>query len=286
MTASLVSDGATHSQQSFHRIKSTEGHFSLNFREIWAYRGLLYFLIWRDVKVRYKQTALGAAWAIIAPLTTVLVFSVFFGRVAKIPSDGIPYPLFSFSAMVPWTFFATGLNSSANSMVSSANLLTKVYFPRLCIPIASVLAASIDFVVALLALFVMMAAYRVVPSARLCALPLFFLLAVVTALGAGLWFAAINVRYRDVKFLVPFLTQVWLFATPIAYPSSLLHEPWRTVYAVNPMVGVVEGFRWSLLRSDSASALQFLISTLIAICLLASGVFVFRKMERTFADFV
>src|SRR5436190_16494115 len=227
-------------------IQPSTGWITLRLGELWRYRELLYFLTWRDIKVRYKQTALGAAWAIIQPLFTMLVFSLFFGRLAKIPSDGIPYPIFSYAALVPWTFFANGLNQSSNSLVGSSNLITKVYFPRLVIPISTVISGVIDFALAFAVLLVMMFYYGIVPTLNIIWLPAFLLLAVITALGVGLWLSALNVEYRDVRYIVPFLTQFWMFATPIVYPSTLLQKPWRTIYALNPMVGVIEGFRWAL----------------------------------------
>jgi lipopolysaccharide transport system permease protein len=255
-------------------------------RELWDYRELFYFLVWRDVKVRYKQTALGAAWAIIQPLFTVLIFSLFFGRLAKMPSDGIPYPLFSFTALVPWTFFSYGLNQSSNSLVGSANLITKVYFPRLAMPISSVVAGTVDFLLAFFVLLVMMLHYRVSPTRNIVFLPLFFLLTLIASLGIGLWLSALNVKFRDVRLVLPFLVQIWMFATPIAYPSSLLHEPWRTVYGLNPMVGVVEGFRWALLGVKSPPGPMVFVSGAISVLLLLGGLIYFRRMEKTFADLV
>jgi lipopolysaccharide transport system permease protein len=236
--------------------------------------------------VRYKQTALGAAWAVIQPVMTMVVFSLFFGKLGKIPSDKIPYPIFSFAALVPWTFFANGLTQASNSLVSSANLLKKVYFPRLTIPVATVLSGVVDFVLAFVVLLVMMLYYGIVPTANTLWLPLFLLLAVVTSLGVGMWLAALSVEYRDVRYVVPFLTQFWLFATPIAYPSSLLPEPWRTVYGLNPMAGVVEGFRWALLGTDTAPGPIVIASSSAALLILVSGSFYFRRMEKTFADVV
>jgi homopolymeric O-antigen transport system permease protein len=268
------------------RIKPSNGWVSLKLGELWQYRGLLYFLIWRDVKVRYKQTALGAAWAIIQPVMIMVVFSLFFGKLGKIPSDGVPYPIFSFAALVPWTFFANGLSQSSNSLVGSSNLITKVYFPRLAIPIATVLSGVVDFVLAFMVLLVMMLYYGITPTINTLWLPLFLLLAVVISLGVGLWLSALNVEFRDVRYVVPFLTQFWLFATPIAYPSSLLHEPWRTVYGLNPMVGVVEGFRWALLGTATAPGPSLVTSSLAALVILVSGAFYFRRMEKTFADVV
>lgn len=268
------------------RIRPSRGWVSLKLDELWEYRELLYFLVWRDVKVRYKQTVLGAAWAILQPLLTMVVFSLFFGKLGKIPSDGLPYPIFSFAALVPWTFFASGLGQGANSLVGSQNLIKKVYFPRLVIPISSVLAGVVDFAIAFLVLLAMMLAYGIVPTAAALWLPLLLLLALVTALGVSLWLSALNVQFRDIRYTVPFLTQLWLFATPIAYPSSLLPEPWRTVYALNPMVGVVEGFRWALLGTDTAPGPMVLASSLAALALLASGAYYFRRMEKSFADVV
>jgi lipopolysaccharide transport system permease protein len=268
------------------RIQASKGWVSLKLRELWEYRELLYFLTWRDIKVRYKQTALGAAWAIIQPFFTMVVFSLFFGRLAKIPSDGIPYPIFSFAALVPWTFFANGLSQSANSLVGSANLIKKIYFPRLAVPIATILSGAIDFALAFVVLLGMMLYYGIVPTINTIWLPLFLLLALVTSLGVGLWLSAMNVQFRDVRYVVPFLTQVWMFATPIAYPSSLLGEPWRTLYGLNPMVGVVEGFRWALLGSNEAPGPVVAVSGLAALALLVSGAFYFRRMEKNFADVV
>ena len=268
------------------RIEPLRGWVSLKLKELWEYRELVYFFIWRDIKVRYKQTALGAAWAIIQPFCTMVVFSLFFGRLAKIPSDGVPYPIFSFTALVPWAFFAHGLSSSANSMVGSANLIKKVYFPPLALPIATVLSGIVDFAIAFTVLLGMMLYYGIVPTMNLLWLPCFLLLAVVTSLGVGLWLSAINVKYRDVRHTVPFITQFWLFSTPIAYPSSLLSESWRTVYGLNPMVGVVEGFRWALLGTETHPEPIMIVSSAAALAVLVGGAFYFRRMEKTFADIV
>jgi homopolymeric O-antigen transport system permease protein len=268
------------------RIEPSRGWVSLKLHEILEYRELLYFLGWRDIKVRYKQTALGAAWAIIQPFFTMVVFSVFFGKLAKIPSDGIPYPIFAYAALVPWTFFANGLNQSSNSLVSGAQLIKKVYFPRLIVPVAAVLAGVVDFVLAFIVLLGMMFYYGLTPTANVVWLPAFLLLALITSLGVGLWLSTLNVRYRDVRYAVPFITQFWLFATPIAYPSTLLSEPWRTLYGLNPMVGVVEGFRWALLRTDTQPGAMILVSCLMALAILITGAFYFRRMEKTFADVV
>ena len=267
-------------------IKPSRGWVPLRLRDLWEYRELLFFLTWRDIKVRYKQTALGALWAIIQPFFTMVVFSIFFGRLAKIPSDGIPYPLFAYAALVPWTFFANGLSQSSNSLVGSAELITKVYFPRLIIPVSSILSGLLDFVIAF-AVFILMALYYgIYPTVSIILLPFLLLLGFTTALGVGLWLSALNVRFRDVRYIIPFLTQFWLFATPIAYPSSLLHDPWRIVYGINPMVGVVEGFRWALLGTETAPGAMIIVSSLVAVCLLVSGVFYFKRVEKYFADVI
>lgn len=268
------------------RIERSRGWVALQLKELWAYRELLYFLVWRDVKVRYKQTALGVSWAIIQPVFTMVVFSLFFGRLAKMPSDGIPYPLFSYAALVPWTFFSHGLTLASNSLVGSANLIKKVYFPRLAIPIASVTSGAIDFVIAFIVLLGMMIYYGIVPTLNVIWLPLLLLITFITSLGVSLWLSALNVQFRDVRYMIPFLTQLWLFATPIAYPSSLLSEPWRTLYSLNPMVGVVEGFRWALLGTDTAPGPILIVSSLAALALLVGGAFYFRRLEKNFADVV
>lgn len=267
-------------------IQPSRGWVSLHLRELWDYRELLYFLTWREVKVRYKQTALGAAWAIIQPLFTMLVFSLFFGRLAKVPSDGIPYPLFSLAGLIPWTFFANALTQSSNSLVTSSNLISKVYFPRLTIPLSAVLSGIVDFAVSLILLVGMMAFYHCVPPLRCIYVLAFFVLAFVAATGVGLWLSALNVEYRDVRYTVPFLTQFWMFATPIAYPSSMLHGAWRTLYGLNPMVGVVEGFRWALLGANTAPGPIIAASSVASVLILIGGAYYFRRMEKTFADVV
>jgi lipopolysaccharide transport system permease protein len=269
------------------RLEPSKGWVSLKMREVWEYRELLYFLTWRDVKVRYKQTVLGASWAIIQPFFTMVVFSIFFGKLAGIDTDsGVPYPIWSYTALVPWTFFANGLTQSANSLVTSANLIKKIFFPRLVIPISSVIAGVVDFVLAFVVLLGMMLVYGIAPTINVVFLPLFLLLAFTTSLGVGLWLSAMNVQFRDVRYTIPFLTQFWLFATPIAYPSSLLSDKWRIVYGLNPMAGVVEGFRWALLGSNDAPGLMIIISALTAVLLTISGAYYFRRMEKTFADVV
>ncbi len=267
-------------------VKPSRGWVSLKLNELWHYRELLYFLTWRDIKVRYKQTVLGAAWAIIQPFFTMVVFSLFFGKLAKVPSDGIPYPIFAYTALVPWTFFANGLTQSSNSLVGNANLIKKVYFPRLVIPISSVISGTFDFILAFVVLLGMMLYYGIFPTVNIVWLPFLLLLTFVTSLGVGLWLSALNVQFRDVGYTVPFLTQFWLFATPIAYPSSLLSEPWRTLYGINPMAGVVEGFRWALLSTDTAPGPMIVVSSLVAFAVLIGGVFYFKRLERSFADVI
>ncbi len=267
-------------------IEPTKGWVSLKLHELCEYRELLYFLVWRDVKVRYKQTVLGAAWAVIQPFMAMVVFSIFFGKLAKMPSDGIPYPLFAYSALVPWSFFANGLSQASNSLVGSAHLITKVYFPRLVVPISSVISGIVDFVLAFVVLLGMMLSFGVLPTVNVIWLPFLLALAFVTALGVGMWFSALSVEFRDVRYVVPFLTQFWMFATPIVYPSSLLSEPWRTLYGINPMVGVVEGFRWALLGHRTAPGPMIIVSSCAALLILIGGAFYFRKMEKTFADLV
>lgn len=268
------------------RIEPSRGLVSLRLSEFWAYRELLYFLIWRDIKVRYKQAALGIGWAVIQPVTTMIVFSIFFGKLGKISSDGIPYPVFSFAALVPWTLFSSGLSTAANSLVGNSNLIKKVYFPRLIIPVATVLAGVVDFVIAFVILLVLMAYYGIFPTAKILSLPLFLLLTLITSMSVSLWLSALNVKYRDVKYAISFLTQIWLFATPVAYPSSLLPEPYRMIYAINPMVGVVEGFRWALLDAPNSPGAMTFVSAAVAVLLLVSGAFYFRQMEKSFADIV
>ena len=266
------------------RRKPSKGWAWPKFRELWEYRELLFFFVWRDIKVRYKQTVLGAAWAIIQPFFTMVIFSLFFGRLANVPSDGLPYPIFSYAALVPWTFFATALTQASNSLVMNANMVKKIYFPRLTLPIATVLAGVVDFALAFLVLIGMMLFYRLAPTINVIWLPLFLLLALVTSLGVSLWLSAMNVQFRDVHYTIPFLTQAWLLITPIAYPSSLLSEPWHTLYGLNPMAGVVEGFRWALLGTDTPPGPMTLVSALVALALFIGGAFYFRRMEQGFAD--
>lgn len=267
-------------------IEPTTGWVGLRFKELWRFRELIYFLTWRDIKVRYKQTLLGIAWAVIQPLMTMVVFSFFFGQLAQVPSDGIPYPLFTFAGLVPWTFFANALTQSSNSLVNNANLIQKVYFPRLIIPVSAVLAGIVDFLLAFLVLLGIMVYFGVFPSLSLLTLPLFILLAFITSLGVGLWFTALSVQFRDVRYVVGFLVQFWFFITPVTYSSSMLEGQWRLLYGINPMVGVVEGFRWALLKSGESPDSLIYVSAGIALLIFIGGLFYFRRMEKTFSDVI
>ena len=267
-------------------IRPTSGWVPLGLRDLRAYHELLYFLTWRNLKVRYKQTALGAAWAILQPLATMLVFTLFFGKLARVPSDGHPYAIFSYAALVPWTYFANALTQASNSLVEHERLVTKVYFPRLLLPLSSVIAGLVDFAIAFVVLMVLGIHFAVEPGIRMLALPLLVLLMVASALGAALWLSALNVQYRDVRYVTPFLIQFWLFVTPVAYPSSLIPARWHTVYGLNPMAGVVEGFRWTLLGTASPVVPVILSSVATATVILVGGLYYFRRMERTFADVV
>jgi homopolymeric O-antigen transport system permease protein len=268
------------------RIEPKKGWSHLNVGEVWRYRELLYFFIWRDLKVRYKQTLLGIAWAVLQPLFSALVFTIFFGRLARVSSDGVPYVVFSYVALVPWIFFANGLTLSANCLVTSANMLKKVYFPRLTLPVATVVSGLVDLAVAMVLMFVIMLFHHRHPSARIIWLPGFLLLALVASVGCGLWLSALNVKYRDIRYVVPFLVQLWLFATPVVYSSSLLHEPWHSLFGLNPMVAVVEGFRWATLGTNVPIGKMAAISGAATISLAVSGLIYFRRVERTFADIV
>jgi lipopolysaccharide transport system permease protein len=267
-------------------IKPSTGWAALNLKDLWDYRELIYFFTWRDLKVRYKQTLLGASWAVLQPVLTMVVFSIFFGGLAKVPSDGVPYPIFSYTALLPWTLFSKALQDASRSLVSSANIISKVYFPRLILPISSTLAGLVDFAIAFVVLLLMMVFYGIHPTANLWLLPLLILLALITAIGVSLWLSALNVMYRDVGHMLPFLNQFWMYITPIAYSSSIVPEKWRFVYALNPLTGVVEGFRWALLGTGEGPGITLLISSCIAILITISGLFYFRRMERKFADLV
>ena len=282
----------THLREEVHLLRPTHGLAALNLRDLWIYRELVYFLTWRDLKVRYKQTALGAAWAVIQPVIQMVIFTLLFGGVAGLSSEGVPYPVFNFAALLPWGLFSKALSDAGRSLVNNRNMITKVYFPRLVIPVASVFGGLVDFAIAFVVFIFITAYYHFAPSAgfdfvfrpALLTLPLFILLALISALGVSLWFSAMNVIYRDVGHVLPFLTQVWFFITPIVYSSSEISESWRLIYALNPMTGVVEGFRWALLGTQATPWPVLAISATVALVVLISGLFYFRNMERTFAD--
>lgn len=267
-------------------IKPPQDWVPLELKELWEHREIFSFLIWRDIKVRYKQTILGAGWAVLQPFFTMIVFSIIFGWLARMPSDGVPYPIFAYTALLPWQLFVRSLTASSNSIVANESLITKVYFPRLVIPLSATAAGVLDFAIASVVLFGMMAYYHIVPTSAVWMLPLFVLLAIATAFGVGLWLSALNVQYRDVGHALPFLTQMWLFATPIVYPSSLIPEQWLALYGLNPMSSVVEGFRWALLGTGSKPGPMLIASASAAFAVLISGLYYFRKMEQTFADAV
>lgn len=267
-------------------IRPRRGLIDLDLAAVWEYRELLYFLVWRDVKVRYKQTFIGAAWAIFQPAMTMAIFTVVFGNLAKVPSDGLPYSVFAYTALVPWTYFSQALSRCGAGLVSNANLITKVYFPRLIIPIADVITPAVDFLFAFVLLLGMIAWFGIAPTWGLLAVPLFLLMAMVTALAVGLWLSPLNVRYRDVGHTIPFVLQFWMFASPVVYPVSLVPEPWRLIYSLNPMVGVIEGFRWGLLGKENPDFLPILVSVAAVLALLAGGLVFFKRMERTFADVI
>lgn len=265
-------------------LRPTRGLSALNLRDLWVYRELVYFLTWRDLKVRYKQTALGAAWAILQPVLQMIVFTLLFQGVAKLSSEGLPYPVFNFTALLPWGMFSKSLTDAGRSLVNNRNMLTKVYFPRLIIPVSSVLGSLVDFLIAFAVLLAMMVYYHITPTVAIWTLPLLLLLALLTALGVSLWLSALNVIYRDVGYILPFLTQFWFFITPIVYSSQEVPEKWRLLYALNPMVGVVDGFRWALLGTQTSPGPMMLVSIFVTFAILVSGLFYFRSMERTFAD--
>src|SRR5438309_3364926 len=265
-------------------IRRTHGWRFLDLRELWAYRELIYFLTWRDVKVRYKQTVIGVAWAVLQPLAMMVVFTLLFGRLAKIPSGGVPYPLFVLAGLLPWQLFSRSISESANSLVTNQQLVTRVYFPRISIPLATTLAATVDFAIAAGLLGILMLIYRIAPTPAIVWLPAFVLLLLITALGVGFWLSALNIEYRDVMYTVPFLNQLWFFLTPVVYPGGLIPAQWRALYGLNPMTGVVDGFRWALLGVGEGPSRMLAMSVLVAIFLFISGITWFRKSERTFVD--
>jgi lipopolysaccharide transport system permease protein len=280
------SSGTDASNQPTVLIQPSRGLFNLDLAAVWEFRELLYFLVWRDVKVRYKQTIIGGAWAILQPLLTMVVFTVIFGHFAKIPSDGLPYSIFTYTALLPWNYFSQAITRGGASLVGDSKLLQKIYFPRLVIPLAAVTAPLIDFLVSFLVLLAMMLWFGIALRWTVLALPLFLLLALITALAVGLWLSPLNVRYRDIGHTIPFLTQFWLFASPVAYPLSLVPEKWRLLYGLNPMVGVIEGFRWAVLGQEGPAFGVMAVSAIVVLALLLTGTVFFRRMERTFADVI
>lgn len=286
----LVSKPLAHGTQSASAphfvVEASQGWVSLQLSSLWEYRELFYFLVWRDLKVRYKQTALGVVWVILQPLAFMLLFSLFFGYLARLPSDGVPYPIFAYAALLPWQLFANALTASGHSLVANQELLKKVYFPRLLIPLSSACVGLLDFAISFFVLLGLMAYYGLSASVALVTLPLFVVLALATAMAVGLWLSALNVQYRDVQFIIPFLTQFWFFSTPIAYSSTLIPDAWRPWYGLNPMVGVIDGFRWSLLGQSAPLGISVAVSSIVTLLLLISGLVYFRRMERSFADIV
>jgi lipopolysaccharide transport system permease protein len=268
-------------------LKPLKGFSALNLRDLWIYRELVFFMIWRDIKVRYKQTLLGAAWAILQPVMTMIVFTIFFGNLAAVPSDGVPYPIFTYTALLPWQLFSKALQDAARSLVANRHMITKVYFPRLVLPLSSIMAGLVDFAIALVVLVGLMIYYQTPLRWEMLSLPLFLIMALITALGVGLWFSALNVLYRDIAYVMPFLAQFWMFITPIVYPASMVPERWRMLFFLNPMTGVVEGFRWAMLGTVPALPINMiLLSVGVSLVVLVSGLFYFRFMERLFADMV
>lgn len=267
-------------------IAPSSGWRALDFRELWQYRDLIFFLAWRDVKVRYKQTALGIAWAILQPLVAMAIFTLFLGGLVHVPSDGLPYPIFAFVGLLPWTYFANAATSASSSLVANTNLVSKVYFPRLAIPIAAVLAGLVDLAIGLAVLGILLIFFGIHPGPGVVLLPAFAALMVLTALSVGVWLSALDVQYRDVRYAIPFLIQVWLFATPVVYPSSVVPEMYRAIYGLNPLAGVVEGFRWALLGHTEFPGALILVSSMVTAVVLISGLFYFRRMERSFADVI
>jgi len=274
------------SKSSVLRIAPSQGWWEFPFSELWDYRELLYFIVWRDIKIRYKQTAIGAAWAVLQPFLTMLVFSLFFGKLAHVPSEGMPYPIFYYSALLPWMYFAAALQNATNAIVENQKVITKVYFPRVALPLAAVLASLVDFAISFLMFLVLMIYYGVHPTVAILSFPAFLLLAILTALGVGLWLSALNAIYRDVRYVMPFLIQFWMFASPVAYPSSLVPEKWRWVYGLNPMAGVIEGFRWSLAGHGKGPGAMVFVSAAVVVLVLLGGLAYFQHMETTVADVV
>ena len=266
------------------RIEPPSGFFELRLGEVWAYRELLYFFVWRDVKIRYKQTAIGVLWVVLQPVLTMLVFTLFFGRLAKLPSQGLPYPVFYFAALVPWTYFSYALQMTTNIVVDSQAIITKVYFPRLILPISASLSGLVDFAIGFVVLAIFTVAYGIRPTLAALWLPALLALAFFTALGVGLWLSALNALYRDVRYVIPFLVQFWMFASPVAYPSTLVPEKWRWLYGLNPMAGVIDGFRWAITGRGQAPSLLLLASAFAVALVVLGGLFFFNRMESVVAD--
>jgi lipopolysaccharide transport system permease protein len=267
-------------------LEPARGWFSLRLKELWTYRELLYFFIWREIKVRYKQTVLGASWALLQPVLTMIIFSIIFGRLAKLDSEGIPYPVFTYAALLPWQLFSRALSDASASLVSAQSMITKVYFPRLFLPAAAVLSGLVDFAIAFIVMLGLMLFYGITPTLAILTLPLFLLLAVITAMAVGMWLSALNVKYRDVKYVTPFLVQLWLYGTPIAYSAKLIPEQFRILYGLNPMAGVVNGFRWALLGEEASLDPLLFPSIIMVLILFVSGLIYFQRTEQTFADVV
>ena len=283
-TEAIVADVSVAAPVPVLRIDPPGNWWALPVAELWEYRELIYFLVWRDIKIRYKQTAVGAAWAVLQPVLTMAVFTIFFGRLAHIPSEGLPYTVFSYTALLPWMYFAASLQNATNTVVENQRLITKVYFPRLALPLSAVFSGIVDFGISFLMLLAMMAYYRIRPGIALVWLPVFLLLAIATALGVGLWLSALNAIYRDVRYVLPFLVQFWMFGSPVVYGSSIVPAKWRWLYELNPMTGVIEGFRWSLTGHGDAPGYLTLVSACVVVLVLAGGIAYFQKMETTIAD--
>ena len=266
------------------RIEPMRGGIELRLGQLWRYRELLYFFVWRDVKVRYKQTAIGVAWVILQPLLSMLVFTLFFGRLAKLPSQGLPYPVFYFAALVPWIYFSTSLVSVTNIVVDNQRVITKVYSPRLILPVSAALSGLVDFCIGFVVLVIFTMSYGIHPGPSILLLPLFLVLAFLTVMGIGLWLSALNALYRDVRYLIPFIVQFWMLASPVAYPSAMVPERYRWLYGLNPMAGVIDGFRWALTGRGQAPSIVLIASTAMVIVALLGGLVFFNRMEGSIAD--
>jgi lipopolysaccharide transport system permease protein len=285
-TISITIPSTSSKKENILFIRPSKGRLPINIAELWEYRELLYFLVWRDVKVRYKQTVIGAGWAVLQPVISMVIFSIIFGNFVQVPSDGLPYPVFAYAALLPWTYFAQAFQRSSVSLVSSGSMITKVYFPRLVAPLSAALSPIIDFAIAFVVLVAMMWWFGLTPTWGILILPMFVCLAFFTAVAVGLFTSALNVRYRDVAHALPFLVQMWMFASPVVYPVGVIPEKWRILYSLNPLVGVIEGFRWALLGTQQPDFIVMLVSACAVFTLLIAGLFYFRKVERVFADVI